>query len=129
MTKFAAPLAAIALVWAASSAQAADFRKFDQANFEQMQAEGRPIVVDVAAWWCPTCRAQEPALKKAAAAKEFDKMVVYRLDFDSQKTERRRLNAQKQSTLIAFKGAKETARSVGDTDPSRITALLKTTVE
>jgi thioredoxin 1 len=129
MLKFAAPLAAIALVWTATSAQAADFRKFDQANFEQMQTEGRPILVDVAAAWCPTCRAQEPILKQAAAAKEFDNLVVYRLDFDKQKAERRALGAQKQSTLIAYKGAKETARSVGDTDPTSITALLKTTID
>ena len=130
MPKFAAPLTALALalVWTASSAQAAEFRNYDHANFEQMQAEGRPIVIDVAAWWCPTCRAQEPILKKAAAAKEFDQMIVYRLDFDGQKAERRALGAQKQSTLIAYKCAKETARSVGDTDPARITALLKSTI-
>ena len=44
MLKLAAPLAAIALVWTATSAQAADFRKFDQGNFEQMQTEGLSLI-------------------------------------------------------------------------------------
>jgi hypothetical protein len=33
-----------------------------------------------------------------------------------------------QSTLIAFKGASETGRSVGDTDRSSIAALLSKTL-
>jgi thioredoxin 1 len=33
-----------------------------------------------------------------------------------------------QSTLIAFKGEHETGRSVGDTDPSSIAALLNKTL-
>lgn len=131
MKTFRSALGACTLLWAVSggAAFAAEFRKFERANFEKAQADGRPIVVDVAAWWCPTCRAQEPALKKAASAKEFEHMVVYRLDYDGQKKDRLRLGAQKQSTLIAFKGAHETARSLGETNAGRIAALLKTTVE
>lgn len=131
MTNFRTALGAFTLFWAVSggAAFAAEFRKFDRAHFEKAQADGQSIVVDIAAWWCPTCRAQEPALKKAASAKEFENMVVYRLDYDGQKKDRLRLGVQKQSTLIGFKGAKETARSLGETDPGRITELLKTTVE
>jgi len=36
--------------------------------------------------------------------------------------------ARMQSTLITFKGATETARSVGDTEPSSIAALLNMTL-
>ena len=51
-------------------------------------------------------------------------MVVFKVDFDSQKDALRALNAQRQSTLIVFKGEKETGRSVGDTNPGSIEALL-----
>jgi len=40
----------------------------------------------------------------------------------------RAFGARSQSTLIAFKGAKETARSVGDTDAGSIADLLDTTL-
>ena len=36
----------------------------------------------------------------------------------------RALKAQSQSTLIAYKGAEEVARSVGETNPGLIEALL-----
>ena len=48
------------------------------------------------------------------------------VDFDTQKDDVRALKAQRQSTLITFKGAEEMARSVGDTDPATIEAMLKT---
>jgi hypothetical protein len=38
----------------------------------------------------------------------------------------RALKAHRQSALITFKGAKEVACSVGDTDPGTIEAMLKT---
>jgi hypothetical protein len=45
-------------------------------------------------------------------------------DFDSQKDLVQRFGAQKQSTLIAFKGDKEQGRSVGDSKRDSIAALL-----
>ena len=47
------------------------------------------------------------------------------VDFDHQTDDVRALKAQSQSTLIAYKGAEEIARSVGDTNPGNIEALLK----
>ena len=46
------------------------------------------------------------------------------MDFDSQKDVVRQFKATTQSTLIVFKGATETGRSVGDTDAKSIAALL-----
>ena len=55
-------------------------------------------------------------------------MVVFTVDFDSQKDLLRKLNVQKQSTLIVFKGKKEVGRSTGDTNPGRIEALLNKSI-
>jgi len=45
-------------------------------------------------------------------------LVYFVVDFDSQKDALRYFNMRMQSTLIAFKGATETGRSVGDMGPS-----------
>ena len=58
----------------------------------------------------------------------FKDLVVLDVDFDSQKDVLRTLNVRVQSTLIAFKGAAETARSTGDTQPASIAQLLGSTL-
>jgi thiol-disulfide isomerase/thioredoxin len=105
---------------------AADWKTFTQAEFTAAQEAGKPILVDITAPWCPTCRAQKPILEELTAKPEFKDFVVLVVDFDTQKDDVRALKAQRQSTLITFKGAEEMARSVGDTDPATIEAMLKT---
>lgn len=100
---------------------------FDRAAFEQAQAADKRILIDVYAPWCPTCRAQEPIIDRVARARGNENLVVFRVDFDGQKAEVRRFGAQRQSTLIAYRGSRETGRLVGDTNPDRIAALVATT--
>lgn len=121
-------MAVMAALIMTGSAHAADFRPFTREAFAQAQAAGRPILVEAHADWCPTCRAQAPVVRRAAAAPEFDELIVFTLNFDAQTAERRALGIRAQSTLIAFDGRNETARSIGDTDPNRISALLRTAI-
>src|SRR5262245_14152559 len=95
---------------------AADWKPFSAEAFAAAQKDGKPILVDVFAPWCGTCRAQKPIIEELTAKPEFKDMVVLEIDFDSQKDEARALKAQSRSTLITFKGETETGRSVGDTD-------------
>ncbi len=44
-------------------ASAADWKPFTQAEFSAAQKDGKPILVDIFAPWCPTCRAQKPILE------------------------------------------------------------------
>lgn len=120
-------MAIVALVFV-EPAQSVEYRSFTSEAFAQAQAAGQPILVEVHADWCPTCRAQAPAVRRAAAASEFEDLIVFTLDFDRQTSERRALGVRAQSTLIAFNGRAETARSVGETDPGRISALLRTAI-
>ena len=105
-------------------ALAADNKPFDPRAFEAAQAAGKPILVDVKAPWCPVCKAQEPILSKWKADPKFKELVIFEIDFNSQKDLLKRFGVQKQSTLIVFKGKQETGRSTGDTDPNSIGALL-----
>ena len=106
-------------------ASAAEWKPFTQADFAAAKKDGKSIVVDIFAVWCPVCRAQNPILTQLTREPEFNDLVVFKIDFDTQKADVRELKATSQSTLIAFKGETEKARSVGDTNPASIAALVK----
>lgn len=96
-----------------------------EVEFNQLQKEGKSILVVVHAPWCPTCRAQAPIINELLSENEFKEIIALRVDFDSQKDILKKLNVSKQSTLILFKGGKEVARSIGDTSLWNIEKLLK----
>ena len=116
--------AALAIAGASSFAWASAAVPFSEAAFKAAQASGSPILVEIHADWCPTCKAQDPILDKLTSDAKFKDLKVFRVDFDSMKPVLKRFGAQMQSTLIVFKGATEQGRSVGDTRQASITALL-----
>jgi thiol-disulfide isomerase/thioredoxin len=105
-------------------AHAATVTPFTQSAFQTAQAEGKPILVAIHAGWCPICAKQRPILGQLEADPAFKTLTVFMVDFDTQKDVVAALGANKQSTLIAFHGTHETARSVGATDPDAIKGLL-----
>jgi thioredoxin 1 len=109
-------------------ALAAGPQPFDDAAFAAAQKANRPIFVAIHASWCPTCKAQTPILANLMADPKFKNLAYFTIDFDGQKDLVRRFGARMQSTLIAFKGANEEGRSVGDTRRESIAALLDKTL-
>ena len=112
----------------AFAAQAAEKVNYDAKSFAAAQAAGRPILVEIHASWCPTCKAQEPILGNLEKQDRFKNLLVVLVDFDSQKEAVKAFGARMQSTLIAFKGSVETGRSVGDTNATSIATLLDKTI-
>lgn len=92
--------------------------------FEAAQKDGKRILVDVWASWCPTCKVQGPILKSELAKPENKDVILLRVNFDTQLDALRDFKVQQQSTLIMFKGEKEVARSVGDTTADGIAQLV-----
>jgi thiol-disulfide isomerase/thioredoxin len=115
---------AAASLLAALPAAAGDVVPYSAAAFDAAHGAGASILVEVHAPWCPTCRAQAPILEDLRKAPRFGEMKVFRVDFDTQKDALKRFGVRTQSTLITFKGGKETGRSVGDTNRESIAALL-----
>ncbi|OKO82165.1 thioredoxin family protein [Bradyrhizobium sp. AS23.2] len=95
---------------------------FDAKAFQASQAAGKSILVDVTAPWCPTCKQQKPIVQEIE--KEHPDLVVYDVDFDTAKDVLRQFRVQHQSTLIVFKGQREVARSIGETDPAPLRSLV-----
>jgi thioredoxin 1 len=118
-------IAASSLAFFGAPAKAATPQMFDQARFDAARASGAPVLVFVAADWCPTCRAQAPIISQIGGEPAYARLQIFRLDFDNQKAQRRALRASRQSTLIAFKGGVEVGRSVGATSPAQIRATMQ----
>jgi thioredoxin 1 len=102
--------------------------KFTQAAFDAAQAAGKPVIIEVTAPWCPTCKAQAPIIGALASKAEFKNVTILKVDFDSQKDVLTKLKVTMQSTLVAFKGKAETGRSTGDTSAAGIEKLFKSTI-
>jgi thioredoxin 1 len=115
---------AAASALAPAPAFAAEELPFTRQAFQAAQKDGKSILVEIHASWCPTCAAQKPILSKLFADPKFKNLAVFRVDFDGQKDEVRNFKARIQSTLITFKGNEEVARSVGDTNAASIADLL-----
>lgn len=113
----------------AHSAMALDKKPYDAATFKAAQDAGKSILVDVYAPWCPTCQAQRKVLDSLKDNAAYKDITIYEVDFDTQLDALKFFRAQQQSTLIAFKGAQETGRSVGSTKQAAIEDLLKSSTK
>lgn len=114
---------------ASTGAFALDKKPFDAAAFKASQDAGHSILVDVYAPWCPTCQAQRKVLDGLKDNAAYKDITIYEVDFDTQTDALKMFGARTQSTLIAFKGAKETGRSAGATQPEAIEALLQSSLK
>jgi thioredoxin-like negative regulator of GroEL len=119
----AAAALAVAGALAAPLARAAG-AAFDRAAFDAALAAGGPVLVEISAPWCPTCRAQKAILADLLARPDHAGYAAFDVDFDNQKDVVRGFGAQSQSTLIVFKGGAEVGRSVGDATPEGVAKLL-----
>ena len=114
---------AAALALAATMSWAAEL-PFSQPAFDKALAAGQPVVVDFVASWCPTCKQQKPIVQSLAHEAKRKSLTVFVADFDKEEALKKQLNVTMQSTLVAFKGGKEVARSTGQTDKTELAALL-----
>ena len=122
-----ATFAAAAIVLAAPG-QAAGLGEFNPSTFQTLQTHNRPVVLFVHAPWCPICRAQEQTIKQLLATPKYKDVTVLTIDFDTQKPVWSRFGVKQQSTLIGYRGSKETGRLSYNSDPARVTAVLSSTL-
>ena len=118
-------ISVFAMLFLPLSAHAATEQAFSAQAFKAAQDAGKPILVEIHADWCPTCKAQQLILNKLSGEAAFSDVVRLKVNLDNQKDLLKQFNARMQSTLILYKGKTEIARSVGETDEGRIRAMLQ----
>jgi thiol-disulfide isomerase/thioredoxin len=130
MLRFVSLLAAIGALLAATLAvtaraePAGGWQAYDAEGFAAAQQAGKTIVVDVHADWCPTCRAQAPILEELRKERAGEKVAFVRVDFDKDKAFLRAHRIPRQSTVLVFKGKREVARSIAETDRTRLRRVV-----
>ena len=97
---------------------------FTAEAFAAAQAAGQPILVDISATWCPTCRRQSDVIGQILDRGEFADLVILKLDWDEQRRLARSFGAIRQSTLVVFRGDDEVGRAIAITSEHDIQSLL-----
>ena len=109
-------------------ALAGEIKPYRQAEFDKLVAEGKPILLDIRADWCPTCAAQAPVIRELMAQSKYKDLTTFTIDFDKDTALLKAYNVSFQSTLIILTGKQEVGRSVGDTRRDDIEHLLSNVV-
>ena len=115
--------AIIAAFFLAAGAWAGE-QAYDKAAFDKALADGRPVIVDFFADWCPTCKAQKPHVQSLLGEAKMKEVTLFIADYDKEKDLKKALRVTQQATFIVFKGGKEVARSTGQTKKEDLAALF-----
>jgi thioredoxin 1 len=110
------------------AALAGEIKPYSQAEINRLAAEGKPILLDFRADWCPTCKAQAPVIRELMSQSKYKDLTTFTIDFDTDTTLLKAYNVRVQSTLIVLTGRQEEGRSVGDTSREGIEHLLNSVV-
>lgn len=98
-----------------SHAHALTFEPFTEARFKMLQADRQPVLIDINAKWCSTCKSQGLVLESYQRQHPNSGITVLKVDFDSQKRWVSHFKAPRQSTFISFKGTEQVGFSVAET--------------
>ncbi len=107
-----------------SATALADLTSYSKEKFDMAQKEGKTVLVDFHASWCPTCKKQEPLINEVVNMKGYEGVIALKADFDNEMELKKSLNVSKQSTLVIFKGGKEVSRKTGITSKEDIKKLI-----
>ena len=107
-------------------AKAADkYTNFSIESLESAKATGKTLVINSYEPWCWSCRKQDKVLLDAK--KEFKDVVFLTYQQCKNKDIAKTLEINFRSTIVIFKGKKEIARLVGQTDKNQIFSAIKKT--
>lgn len=107
-----------------AQATASGWITYDEAEFMMAQEKGKTIVVDVYADWCPTCRAQASILDELRGQEQTRDVLFVKVNFDDEKDFLQAHRIPRQSTVLVFKGNDEVARSIAETDRTRLRSAV-----
>lgn len=93
------------------------YQDYNKELFDKAQSEGKLIVLDFAANWCPACQAEGPEIRKGVEQLNSDKIVVFKVHYkDDQTTEEHTALAKQyqipyQHTKVVLKDGRMVAKN------------------
>ena len=117
-------ICAFVLLLGFGTAHALDIAPYSKESLSAAQLAGRPVALHFHAAWCPVCRAQEKVFNEFKSDKSLA-LTLLVVDYDKERELKRELNVRTQSTVIVYRGTKETGRVAGETDPAKLKAALQ----
>ncbi|CAB3783847.1 hypothetical protein LMG28614_01740 [Paraburkholderia ultramafica] len=115
MWKAIARIFLVAMLAFAAGGAVGGEQAFNQAQFDQLNAAGKPVIVYFHATWCPTCKIQQPIVDRLSAQPDMKPVTIFVADYDKEIALKRAMKVTQQSTFVVFKGGHEVARSTGQT--------------
>ena len=96
---------------------------FSTEIFEKARDSGKTVVINSYEIWCGTCSEQTKILNQAE--KEFKDIVFLSYEQSKNKEIAQKLNIKYWTTIVVYKGNKEVARIVGQTDKKTIYSAIQ----
>ncbi len=99
------------------SGSSSPFLEFTKEDYEKAKAEGKVILLDFYATWCPICRAEEPEINEGFNALTTNQVVGFRVNFndpdtdDDERALAKEFNIPYQHTKVIVVSGKEVSRS------------------
>ena len=96
---------------------------FSEEIFKNAKASGKTVVINSYEVWCGTCSKQTKILDQAE--KEFKDIVFLSYEQSKNKDIAQKLGIKFWTTIVVYKGKKEIARIVGQTDKKTIYSAIQ----
>lgn len=111
-------------ILATTFVNAGEIKPYTKTLFNELQSNGAPILIDVNAKWCGTCKKQGKVIKNYMESNPEIDLTVLKVDYDDQKTAVQYFKAPKQSTLVVFNNGEEIGRMIAETNKELLEELF-----